>query len=507
MSARRFLARAHRCLGRVVLAASLTVFVTWVEAIAADAARPNIVLLMADDQGWGDVGFRSGAIARTPNLDAMAANGLRLESFHAAAPVCSPTRGSVLTGRHPLRYGVVAANRGHLPHEEITAAEILREAGYSTGFFGKWHLGTLTTEVRDSNRGGPGSVEHYSPPWEHGFDVVFATEAAVPTYDPMSRPEEGGAWWNPIVDPNSARPFGTAYWSEKGHRITENLEGDDSKIITNHAIRFIERSAAANQAFFVVIWFHAPHPPVVADAAHRKPYDQLPGRAQAHFGSIGALDDQVGRLRERLRSLDIESDTLLWYTSDNGPEGPDEQLATSPGRTGGLRGRKRSLYEGGIRVPTVVEWPGHIASQAMSREGAVSSDILPTLLDLLGVRMPDDRPLDGVSLLPIFKGQRLRRGEPIAFEYEEQVALIDGDYKGIRGGRDPTTWSGTLRGEAPAVDLEFELYNLTTDSAESVDLASQQPQRAQRMVEHVRRWRASVQRSRAGRDYETDHGS
>lgn len=170
-------------------------------------------------------------------------------------------------------------------------------------------------------------------------------------------------------------------------------------------------------------------------------------------------------------------------------------------------GRKRSLYEGGIGVPTVLEWPGHVASNAMSNAGAVSSDILPTVLDLLGIRMPDDRPLDGVSLLPLLKGRRFRRSEPVAFEYQEQIAVIDGEYKGVHRGRDPTTWSSALRRwgllprqGTPGAVLDFELYRLTTDPAESVDLAAQHPERAQRMAEHVRRWRISVDRSRSGRD-------
>jgi arylsulfatase A-like enzyme len=473
------------------------------KSVAAAGTPLNIVLLMTDDQGWGDVGYRPGAIARTPNLDAMARNGLRLENFHAAAPVCSPTRGSVLTGRHPLRYGVVAANRGHLPREELTIAELLREAGYATGFFGKWHLGTLTTDVADSNRGGPGSELHFSPPWEHGFEVVFATEAAVPTYDPMLKPPGGGGWWLPVTDPRAAVPYGTAYWSAAGRRVQENLSGDGSRVVMDRAIAFIERAAARGQPFLALIWLHAPHMPWVAAAEHRLPYADQPEIARLYLGSVTALDAQVGRLRERLRTLGIADETLLWFTSDNGPEGPSPMLSQPPGRTAGLRGRKRSLYEGGIRVPTLLEWPGRIPRDGVSHEAAVSSDVLPTLLDLLGLRLPDARPFDGVSLRPLLEGRRLRRGEPIAFEYQEQLALIDGDYKIVRGGRDPTEGAAAQRARdfLPEIGDGFELYHLESDRGESVDLASQHPEIVRRMGDRLTRWRASVRHSRSGGDY------
>ncbi|MCA9321361.1 MAG: sulfatase-like hydrolase/transferase, partial [Planctomycetes bacterium] len=134
---------------------------------------------MADDQGFGDVGFRGHPLLRTPCLDELAKVAIRFDRFYAAAPVCSPTRGSCLTGRHPFRYGIVHANQGHLPAEEVTLAEVLHEHGYRTGHFGKWHLGTMTRTTRDSNRGGEEHAEHYSPPWEHGFDHCFSTEAKV----------------------------------------------------------------------------------------------------------------------------------------------------------------------------------------------------------------------------------------------------------------------------------------------------------------------------------------
>jgi arylsulfatase A-like enzyme len=145
------------------------------------AEKPNVILIMCDDLGWGDVGFNGNKTIRTPHLDAMAKAGLKFNRFYAAAPVCSPTRGSCVTGRHPYRYGIPFANSGHMKPEELTLAELLKKQGYTTGHFGKWHLGTLTKTVKDANRGGPRGAKHFSPPQANGFDVCFSTESKVPT--------------------------------------------------------------------------------------------------------------------------------------------------------------------------------------------------------------------------------------------------------------------------------------------------------------------------------------
>ena len=163
-------------------------------ASAIGQQRPNVILVMSDDQGWGDTGYNGHDTLKTPALDAIAAHGLRFDRWYAAAPVCSPTRGSCLTGRHPSRYGIKGANNGHVRGEEITLAEAVKRIGYRTGHFGKWHVGTLTRVGKDSNRGGARNLDHYAPPWENGFDECFSTEAKVPTFDPMVTPgrEAGG---------------------------------------------------------------------------------------------------------------------------------------------------------------------------------------------------------------------------------------------------------------------------------------------------------------------------
>ena len=269
----------------------------------ANKRPPNIILCMADDLGWGDTGYRGHSVLRTPNLDRMAREGVRFDRFYSGAPVCSPTRGSCLTGRHPYRYGIPGANTGRMLSEELTLAEILKKRGYATGHFGKWHLGTLTKRIKDSNRGRPGQTQHYAPPWDHGFDVCFSTEAKVPT------------WWRE----GSYDSYGTYYWTGEDERVpAEEIEGaDDSERIMDRALPFVRDAAKRGQPFFAVIWFHAPHLPVLS----RPPFTDGYNEHADYYGCITALDAQMGRLRAALQAAGVADDTMLWFCSDNGPEG------------------------------------------------------------------------------------------------------------------------------------------------------------------------------------------
>ena len=431
---------------------------------------------MADDLGWGDVGFNGNETIRTPHLDAMAAAGLRFTRFYSAAPVCSPTRGSALTGRHPYRYGIVGANRGHLPLQELQLASVLRERGYRTGHFGKWHLGTLTRLEKDSNRGGARGVKHYAPPWERGFDACFSTEAKVPT-------------WNPMLHPETGEPYGTAYWTGEETRAERNLEGDDSRIIMDRALPFVREAVRSGRPFFAVVWFHTPHLPVVAGPEHRALYAGLSPEMQHYLGAITAMDEQIGRLRAELRELGVAGSTMLFFCSDNGPEGK----ADAPGSSGPFRGRKRSLYEGGIRVPAAWEWPERIAPGRVTDRAAVTSDYLPTILEVLDLDPPGDRELDGISLLSLIDETAGQRSRPIGFESGGRLAWIEPRYKLVRPGPAPEG-GGPLAG--------FELYDLEADPAESRDLADELPEIAARMAASLERWRDSCRgdRERGGMD-------
>ncbi|MEO0413944.1 MAG: sulfatase-like hydrolase/transferase, partial [Verrucomicrobiota bacterium] len=268
--------------------------------------KPNFVLIMCDDLGWGDVGFNGGTTIRTPHLDEMAGNGLVLSRFYAQAPVCSPTRASIVTGRHHDRTGIYTANKGHLRAGEYTLYEALAANGYQTGHFGKWHMGTLTKTVEESNRGAK-NPEDFSPPWSHGVDTTFATEAKTPTYDPMWKPAkktgtkeaftaETRQGWHPLGDREKSL-YGTHYWTGEEAMVdpeSEKLMGDDSLLIMNETLSFIDQNK--DQPFVAIVWFHAPHLPVVASPEDVASYDdgQTTGFQQNYYGCVTALDRAVG---------------------------------------------------------------------------------------------------------------------------------------------------------------------------------------------------------------------
>ncbi len=440
---------------------------------ASTAQRPNVVLLMADDLGWGDLGVQGHPQLHTPHLDRMAADGARFTRFYAAAPVCSPTRASCLTGRHPIRADIPSANRGHLRADEVTLQGLLKKAGYRTGHFGKWHLGTLTKTLVESNRGGPRGAAHFAPPWERGFDVCFSTEAKVPTFDPMRHPETGA-------------PYGTHYWTGPGTKVEDGLSGDDSRVIMDRALPFVRDSVAAGAPFFCVVWFHAPHLPCVASAEDRARYRELDEATQHYYGCISALDREVGRLRAALAELDVAEDTLVWFCSDNGPEGKE---ARAPGATGGLRGRKRSLYEGGTRVPGLAVWPETIPAGRRVDTPACTSDFLPTIAGWLDLELPADRELDGVDLGPALTSAEdaQPRRSPIGFESARMATWTDDRFKLV-------AHLERQRGRRAAPVARVELFDLLEDPGERADVANQHRERAAAMRAALDAWRAAIRR-------------
>ena len=246
-------------------------------------AQPNIILCMSDDQGWGDVAYNGHPVLRTPHLDQMAKEGIRFDRFYATTPVCSPTRAGFLTGRHPYRYGIRFANIGKLKSEEITLPEILKKQGYVTGHFGKWHLGSLTTKIKDGHRGRPGKTEFYSPPWENGYDECFVAESGVHTYH----------------HPGTYEKLGTRYWTGLDQPVPANeISGDDSKLMMDRALDFMKRARKTDRPFLAVIWFHTPHQPVVSAPPYTDGYEE---KYKDYYGCLTAMDEQMGRLRAELQ--------------------------------------------------------------------------------------------------------------------------------------------------------------------------------------------------------------
>ena len=420
--------------------------------------RPNIIVIMADDMGWGDVGFNGNKMIHTPHLDALASDGVIMERFYSAAPLSSPTRASVLTGRHPFRTGVFSANVGILRKREVTLPELLRENGYATGLFGKWHLGTLTYKEKDANRG---SVDHkhlYNPPSWHGFEESFVTESKVPTFDPMVQPmRNDGRFWDYLRKEEATRAYGTAYWDKEGMKVTEDLVGDDSRIIMDRVLPFIEHSVQKKVPFFSVIWFHAPHLPCVAGPQEISLYENLDLEHRNYYGCITALDKQIGRLVDYLKAKNIYENSVILFCSDNGPE------LKTPGSSGNFRGKKRSLYEGGIRVPSFVCWPARFAKGGKLGIPCSTVDYMPTLLDIANISNEEENVLDGESFLPKLMKRETNRTKPLVFCSAHQGAVIDMDYK------------------LYYTKGQYELYHIAKDPGERNDISASCPKEVERL--------------------------
>ena len=460
-------------------------------AVAAGESRPNIILMMADDLGYGDTGFTGNKVVQTPHLDQIAKEGAIMTNFHAGGPVCSPTRGTFVTGRHYFRYGIFSANIGHLPKQEITIAEVLKDKGYTTGHFGKWHLGTLSKTA--SSKGAKRKPkENYSPAAWHGYDESFVVESSIATW----------------IDPNASahkkkkKQGGGNPFYENGVAVNmddPSLKGGAGRIVMDKALPFIEAAVAKKQPFFTVIWFNAPHAPVHASPEHHKYYtDKGVKEGVAHYyGSITEMDEQVGRLRKELERLGVADNTLITFTSDNGPEGKVSSAETDKvkkgkdryaGVTDGLRGRKRSLFEGGVRVPTVAIWPGKIKPGTIMNQASTTLDYLPTVVDLVNYKMPDNRPIDGISILPLLNGtdNNFKRSKPIPFRHRKTATLIDGDFKLVM----------SMGKKAKA-----ELYNMVDDRGETTDIITKHPERASAMKKRLVAFLSSAQNSHSGGDY------
>jgi len=480
-------------------------------AVGAEARpkRPNIILVMADDLGWGDVAFNGNPKVHTPALDQLVHDGVTLNRFYVA-PVCSPTRGSCMTGRNPNRYGTIWAGRVPLPREEETIGDLLQAARYRTGFFGKWHLGTLTPECDEGFPGPKLPPATYSAPWHHGFDVSFATESAVPNYNPMVWDDD----WNLATTVSTANKYimdrplvygeGTLvgkplprwpynFWLGERRPAPGPIAGDASELIMDPALAFITESVEKQQPFLAVIWFVTPHTPVAAGPEARAAYAKLSMREQHWFGAISAMDAQIGRLRNTLRKLGAEQDTLLWFCSDNGPSWVHELNSAGP-----FRGQKGDVFEGGIHVPSVLVWPNGLAGGRQVNAPIAAVDILPTLAAIAGTAPAKKLPLDGENVLPLLEGKADARHGLLFYDYPmreraegwqpgqtRQLAVIDGPWKLV------------------SVDgrKSFQLYNLEQDIAERHDLAAANVERVTRLQQALAAWSESVQASARGADY------
>jgi arylsulfatase A-like enzyme len=455
--------------------------------LASGAERPNIVLVMADDQGWGDMAYYGHPVLKTPNFDAAAAAGIRFDQFYAAAPVCSPTRASVMTGRHPNRMGVFKWGYPIRP-QETTVAEALQRAGYRTAHFGKWHLG---------------SVRRASPahPGHNGFDQWLSA----PNFFDN----------DPIL-------------SREGRAV--QMQGESSMVTADAALQWMRDVAQGDQPFLAVVWFGSPHGPHAASEQDRALYADQPKALQNFYGEVTGMDRAFGKLRDALVDLGIRDNTVLWYCSDNG-------ALPRVGSAGPYRGHKGQVYEGGLLVPAILEWPARIARPRVSNVRCNTCDIYPTLLDITGVEVERQPTLDGISLVPVLEEHLQARPKPMGFwDYTAKgistpsAAWMKQLLEAQQAGGDLAPHESSQRaadlpeprypidqfpGHAAWIDghwklhricdkhnsVRWELYDLTADPAEENDVAGVQAERVKEMQGPLEDWLKSVVHSLNGDDY------
>ncbi len=447
---------------RQLTLAVLTLLLTASPAIADD--RPNFVIMVADDLGYGDLGSYGHPTIRTPNIDRLADEGLRFTNGYAAAPVCTPARVGLLTGRISSRVGVYdwipPGSDVHLPMEETTVAEVLRDAGYQTIYLGKWHL-----------NGGFGTEQ--PQPDDHGFDHWFATTGfAMPTH------------LNPFNFVRNGKEMGP-------------LEGYACELLSDEAVDWLTKIRDPARPFLMVIGYHEPHEAIASPPELTASYPATQNRNEAeYFANVTNLDLAVGKVVEALANLSLADDTMVLFTSDNGPEMVNRhpQAQRSYGSAGELRGRKLQLWEGGIRVPFIVRWPGNTDPGTVSDTPVSGIDLLPTLCEFAGVDLPDGLDLDGTSFSPILGGTGMDRSTPLVWHHYKawggpRMVLRDGRFKlaGYWDGPEIVrTDSSTMRpGDLELIGtaklIRFELYDLEADPGERIDVSGDHPETVARM--------------------------
>lgn len=448
----------------------------------------HIIQILCDDLGYGDTGYAGHPRLQTPGLDRMANEGLIFDRFYAGGPVCSPTRGTCLTGRHYIRYGITHANQGRLPDQEITLPQLLREHGFTTGHFGKWHLGTLDPQYSSKPNRDP--ERNFAPPWLRGYDDAFATESRVPTWDPQRG-----------IDGRTGTRTDTVWeapYYHNGKRVTESLTGCDSAIIMDRALDFIERAVGSDTDSYTTIWFHAPHTPVVAGPEWLEQYTDCNEDEAHYYGCVSAMDHQINRLLTALDTLGISQCSTVWFASDNGPEGSEDlaRNGRNRGQTGGLRGRKRSLYSGGIQVPALLYAPGRIAAGQRCSVPASTLDYLPTICASVNIPTPTDRPLDGIDLGPVLRGEAHNRGTPIPFRFlANRDRMFGSPTFGLIG--DDFTFHTNLAND----HSDEAWFDPIHDPGQSTNLIDQRGAQADAKREQLAAFLASCRRSHNGHDY------
>ncbi len=412
----------------------------------AQAKKPNIVLVMADDMGWRDTGYRGNKVVKTPNLDDMASKGIQFDYFYPGQQMCSPGRFALMTGRNPFRTGL--HHLGAMRPQEITLARALKPAGYKTGHFGKWHLGAKETS-----------------PAKMGFDKAIW---AINFFDLGAKLQVGDT--NEMVA----------------------LEGDTSVATMGLALNFIRDTVKGGDPFFAYVCFGSPHAPHIAAEEFKALYKGLPENKQNYWGEVSGVDAAVGKLRTELKTLGVADNTVVWFMSDNGGITPESQDPSGKG--------KMTI---GCRTQGLLEWPGRIKQPFKTDFVCSHIDIYPTMLDHLGITVPNQPVVDGISLMPLIDGKMTARPRPIGFLLwnqgkgkgqgfnqadfvaDTQGVWIDGKYKLVV---DPK-------------GANVRLYDIYADQANKTNLADKLPDEVARMTKALNEWRVAVRAGFDGKDY------
>lgn len=447
---------------RLIALLAITAYALASITTASAADRPNVVILLSDDLGYKDIGCYGGPV-KTPTLDKLAQSGVRFTDFYSGCAVCSPSRATLLTGRHHIRTGVYswihdASQNSHLLEREVTLAEILKQSGYSTAHIGKWHLGLPTAERKKPT------------PSDHGFDYWFATwNNASPSHR------------NPNNFIRNGKPVG-------------NLEGYSCQLVIDEAIHWLDEKRTKDKPFFLNVWFHEPHAPIAAPDDIVADYGKPNDKAAIYSATIANTDKAVARLLKKLRQIDKPENTLVIYASDNGSYRDD--------RTGGLRGRKGMNWEGGIRVPGIYSWPGSIPAGRELTEPAGLVDVLPTVCGLLDLDKPVDRHLDGSDLSPLLEndGRDFSRHQPLFWHLQKSrpiVAMRDGQYSLVANPDYDLSTSNMFQEKwIPVIKngsyTNYQLFDLKIDPAQTTDIANKNPELVKELKQKLLKINASI---------------
>lgn len=409
---------------------------------------PNILFFLADDMGYRDPGCYGSRI-NTPIMDSLAEKGIKFTNFYAAAPNCSPSRAAVLTGRFPSRVGMYSYRPGgghpmHLKDEEVTIAELLKENNYQTAHFGKWHLSII-----------PYDSAHPQPqPSDQGFDYSLGTK-------------------------NNAKPShkDPVNFVRNGKEIGK-VDGYACQIVADEVIHWFDEHYDDSKPFFHCVWFHEPHKVVASPPELIANYPDASPEDAEYFANVENMDIAAGRILEEIRKRDLESETIIIFSSDNGPY--------RRGSQGELRGLKGEVLEGGIRVPGIFYWKDHFEGGRIIDEPAGLVDILPTILDICNFEQPEERVIDGTSILPLFEGKEIHRETPLFWYFYRswpEAAIRMGDYNMLGYSEDTiprmhSFFDKDMEFIKNSSLVDFELYNLVKDPAQQNNLYQQRPELA-----------------------------